>query len=149
MIYRHRARTFAGEPVSQISVQNVSKSWGATPAVDNVSFEAGAASLVVLLGQTGCGKSTTLRVIAGLERVSGGRIFIGGNDVTALPPARRRIAMVFPSYALFPHLTVAGNLLFGLRVRKVPAAERARRLARVAALLWLEAPVARTPAPLS
>src|SRR5580704_16549718 len=111
------SRIERGEPVSQISVQNVSKTWGATRAVDSVSFEAAAASLVVLLGPSGCGKSTTLRLIAGLEQVSGGRIVIGGADVTALPPAQRRIAMVFQSYALFPHLTVAENILFGLRVQ--------------------------------
>jgi len=98
--------------VSQISVQNVSKYWGATRAVDDVSFEAAAASLLVLLGPSGCGKSTTLRLIAGLEQVSSGRIFIGGGDVTELAPAQRRIAMVFQSYALFPHLTVAENILF-------------------------------------
>jgi sn-glycerol 3-phosphate transport system ATP-binding protein len=138
-----------GEPVSQISVQNVGKSWGATQAVDDVSFEAAAASLLVLLGPSGCGKSTTLRLIAGLEQVSSGRILIGGNDVTWLPPAQRRIAMVFQSYALFPHLTVAENILFGLRVRKVPAAERARRLARVASLLGLEALLQRKPSQLS
>ncbi len=135
--------------MSQIAVQNVSKAWGATRAVDNVSFEAAAASLLVLLGPSGCGKSTTLRLIAGLEQVSSGRISIGGADVTALPPAQRRIAMVFQSYALFPHLTVAENILFGLRVRKVPAAERTRRLARVAALLGLDALLARKPSQLS
>jgi sn-glycerol 3-phosphate transport system ATP-binding protein len=135
--------------VSQISVQNVGKYWGATRAVDGVSFEAEAGSLVVLLGPSGCGKSTTLRLIAGLEEVSSGRIFIGGNDVTALPPAQRRIAFVFQSYALFPHLTVAENILFGLKVRKVPAAERARRLARVAALLGLDALLQRKPSQLS
>ena len=105
--------------MSQISVQNVSKLWGDSKAVDGVSFEAAAGSLLVLLGPSGCGKSTTLRLIAGLEQVTSGRIFIGGNDVTALPPAKRRIAMVFQSYALFPHLTVAENILFGLRVRRV------------------------------
>ena len=135
--------------MSQISVQNVSRYWGATRAVDDVSFEADAGSLVVLLGPSGCGKSTTLRLIAGLEQVSGGRIFIGGNDVTGLPPARRRIAMVFQSYALFPHLSVAENILFGLKVRKVAAPERARRLARVAALLGLDSLLARKPAQLS
>ena len=135
--------------MSQISVQNVSKYWGATRAVDKVSFEAGAGSLVVLLGPSGCGKSTTLRLIAGLEQVSSGRIFISAEDVTALAPAKRRIAMVFQSYALFPHLTVAENILFGLRVRKVPKAERARRLARVAALLGLDALLARKPSQLS
>jgi sn-glycerol 3-phosphate transport system ATP-binding protein len=135
--------------LSQISVQNVSKYWGATRAVEGVSFEAAAAALVVLLGPSGCGKSTTLRLIAGLEQVTGGRIFIGGQDVTELPPAKRRIAMVFQSYALFPHLTVAENILFGLRVRKVPAAERARRLDRVAALLGLNALLERKPSQLS
>jgi len=135
--------------VSQISVQNVSKQWGATRAVDGVTFEAPASSLLVLLGPSGCGKSTTLRLIAGLEQVTSGRILIGGNDVTDLPPAKRKIAMVFQSYALFPHLTVAENILFGLRVRKVPAAERARRLTRTAALLGLDALLARKPSQLS
>jgi sn-glycerol 3-phosphate transport system ATP-binding protein len=135
--------------VSQISVQQVSKFWGATRAVENVSFDAAQAALVVLLGPSGCGKSTTLRLIAGLEQVTSGRIFIGGKDVTELPPAKRRISMVFQSYALFPHLTVAENILFGLRVRKVPAAERAQRLNRVAALLGLDALLERKPSQLS
>ena len=139
----------AGPDVSQISVQNVSKYWGLTRAVDGVSFAADAGTLVVLLGPSGCGKSTTLRLIAGLEQVTSGRIFIAGRDVTALPAAQRRIAMVFQSYALFPHLSVAENILFGLRVRKVPAAERARRLARVAELLGLDALLTRKPAQLS
>ncbi len=130
MIYRHRDRRSAAaqwradrlgrETVSQISVQNVSKLWGATKAVNGASFEAVAGSMLVLLGPSGCGKSTTLRLIAGLEQVTSGRILIGGNDVTELPPAKRKIAMVFQSYALFPHLTVAENILFGLRVRKGP-----------------------------
>ena len=135
--------------MSQISVHNISKCWGSTTAVDRVSFQAEAASLVVLLGPSGCGKSTTLRLIAGLEQVSSGRIFIGDGDVTELAPAKRRIAMVFQSYALFPHLTVAENILFGLRVRKVPAAERALRLVRVTSLLGLDALLARKPSQLS
>ena len=135
--------------MSQISVQDVSKHWGASKAVDSVSFEADAASFLVLLGPSGCGKSTTLRLIAGLEQVSGGRIFIGNTDVTDLPPAKRRIAMVFQSYALFPHLSVAENILFGLRVRKTPAAERGQRLDRVAKLLGLTALLDRKPSQLS
>ncbi len=135
--------------MSQISVQNVSKYWGTARAIDSVSFEAAAASLVVLLGPSGCGKSTTLRLIAGLEQVTSGRICIDGQDVTELAPAKRRVSMVFQSYALFPHLTVAENILFGLRVRKVPAAERARRLERVAALLGLDALLSRKPSQLS
>lgn len=135
--------------MSQISVQNVSKLWGTAKAVDSVSFEADAASFLVLLGPSGCGKSTTLRLIAGLEQVSSGRIFIGGTDVTDLPPAKRRIAMVFQSYALFPHLTVSENILFGLRVRKTPPAERARRIDHVAKLLGLTALLDRKPSQLS
>lgn len=138
-----------GYAVSQITVQNVSKLWGSTRAVDSVSFDADAASFLVLLGPSGCGKSTTLRLIAGLEQVSAGRIAIGGTDVTDLPPAKRRIAMVFQSYALFPHLTVAENILFGLRVRKTPAPERVRRLDRVASLLGLTALLDRKPSQLS
>src|SRR5206468_1568896 len=95
------------------------------------------------------GKSTTLRLIAGLEQISAGRILIGDVDVTALPPVRRNLAMVFQSYALFPHLGVAENIVFGLRVRRVPSAERARRLARVAELLGLEALLDRKPSQLS
>jgi sn-glycerol 3-phosphate transport system ATP-binding protein len=130
-------------------VTRVSKVWGATTAVADVSFEAPAGKLLVLLGPSGCGKSTTLRLIAGLETVSAGRIHIGHEDVTDLPPARRHIAMVFQSYALFPHLTVAENIVFGLRVRRVPAAERATRLARVAELLGLERLLERKPSQLS
>jgi sn-glycerol 3-phosphate transport system ATP-binding protein len=127
----------------------VSKNWGASIAVDRISFTAAAGSLVVLLGPSGCGKSTTLRLIAGLETVSDGRVRIGGVDVTDLPPARRRLSMVFQSYALFPHLSVAENILFGLRVRKVGGAERATRLKRVAALLGLEQLLERRPSQLS
>ena len=135
--------------MSAISVQGVSKNWGAARAVDGISFAAAAGSLLVLLGPSGCGKSTTLRLVAGLEAADEGRILIGGRDVTALPPAERGIAMVFQSYALFPHLTVAENILFGLRVRKVPAAERRQRLAKTAALLGLDALLQRKPSQLS
>jgi sn-glycerol 3-phosphate transport system ATP-binding protein len=135
--------------VSAIALRGVSKLWGSVRAVDDVSFEAGAGTLVVLLGPSGCGKSTTLRLIAGLERASGGRVLIGHEDVTDLPPAARHIAMVFQSYALFPHLSVAENIVFGLRVRRVPAVDRARRLARVAELLGLEDLLARKPSQLS
>jgi sn-glycerol 3-phosphate transport system ATP-binding protein len=135
--------------MSAISVRRVSKEWGVVRAVDDVSFEAPVGKLLVLLGPSGCGKSTTLRLIAGLETVSAGRVHIGHEDVTDLPPARRQIAMVFQSYALFPHLTVAENIVFGLRVRRVAAAERRRRLARVAELLGLERLLDRKPSQLS
>jgi sn-glycerol 3-phosphate transport system ATP-binding protein len=116
---------------SSISVQQLSRWWGATRAVDDVSFEAAAGRMLVLLGPSGCGKSTTLRLIAGLEAATSGRVFIGGVDVTDRPPAERRLSMVFQSYALFPHLSVAENIVFGLRVRRVGAAERQQQLARV------------------
>ena len=135
--------------MSAISLRNVVKAWGETRAVDGVSFEAAAGSLVVLLGPSGCGKSTTLRLIAGLEEVTSGRVWIGNADVTDLAPSQRRVSMVFQSYALFPHLTVAENVVFGLQVRGVPAAERATRLARVAALLGLQNLLQRKPSQLS
>ncbi|HEY9568549.1 MAG TPA: ABC transporter ATP-binding protein, partial [Thalassobaculum sp.] len=125
------------------------KHWGTARAVDSVSFEVEAGSLVVLLGPSGCGKSTTLRLIAGLERLDTGRILIDGKDVSAAPPSQRRIAMVFQSYALFPHLTVAENILFGLAVRRVGKSEQAARLARVADLLGLSALLDRKPSQLS
>jgi sn-glycerol 3-phosphate transport system ATP-binding protein len=139
--------------VSTIVVENVSKHWttpgGQVRAVDSVSFEVPAGTFTVLLGPSGCGKSTTLRLIAGLETADGGRIAIDGRDVTRLPPAQRNIAMVFQSYALFPHLTVAENILFGLHVRKVPDADCRARLARVADLLGLAPLLARKPSQLS
>jgi sn-glycerol 3-phosphate transport system ATP-binding protein len=130
-------------------LHGVSKVWGASRAVDDVSFEAVAGRFLVLLGPSGCGKSTTLRLIAGLEQVTSGRVQIGGADVTTLPPAGRNISMVFQSYALFPHLSVAENIVFGLRVRDVPVAERGARLTKVAALLGLEKLLERKPSQLS
>ncbi len=135
--------------MSAISVQHLSRWWGATRAVDDISFEAAAGKMLVLLGPSGCGKSTTLRLIAGLEAATSGRILIGGVDVTHLPPAERRLSMVFQSYALFPHLSVAENIVFGLRVRNVPRLERAARLGRTAELLGLGALLDRKPSQLS
>ena len=135
--------------MSAISLHGVTKAWGAARAVDNVSFEAMAGRFLVLLGPSGCGKSTTLRLIAGLEQVTSGRVKIGGVDVTALSPSERSISMVFQSYALFPHLSVAENIVFGLRVRDVPPAERKARLVKAAALLGLEKLLERRPSQLS
>jgi sn-glycerol 3-phosphate transport system ATP-binding protein len=135
--------------VAQVRLSKVSKRFGAEPAVDSVSFTAEAGSLVVLLGPSGCGKSTTLRLIAGLEAADAGVIEIAGRDVTHAPPARRGTSMVFQSYALFPHLSVAENIVFGLKVRRVPRAERAARLKRAAEVLGLERLLERKPAQLS
>jgi iron(III) transport system ATP-binding protein len=107
----------------------VSKRYGAFTAVDAISFDIVPGTLVTLLGPSGCGKTTTLRMIAGLEQASGGRILIGGADVTALSPAERDVSMVFQSYALFPHLSVLDNVCYGLRstgVAKRQAVEQAR-----------------------
>ena len=135
--------------MSAIGLQDVTKAWGDARAVDRVSFETAAGQFAVLLGPSGCGKSTTLRLIAGLEQVTSGRVLIGGKDVTALPPAARRISMVFQSYALFPHLSVAENILFGLKVRGVSAADQAARLKRVAGLLGLDKLLERKPSQIS
>ncbi len=101
----------------------VSKRYDNIVAVDEISFEIEAGKLVTLLGPSGCGKTTTLRLIAGLERVSDGRILIGGRDVTLLPATDRDVTMVFQSYALFPHMTVAENVGYGLRVSGLSAEE--------------------------
>jgi sn-glycerol 3-phosphate transport system ATP-binding protein len=135
--------------MSSIRLENVTKLWGSTKALDGITLDIEPGSFCVLLGPSGCGKSTTLRIIAGLEAASGGRVFVEGRDVTDLPPAQRGIAMVFQNYALFPHLTVADNIGFGLSVRKVPKAEAARRLQETAELLGLDKLLARKPSELS
>jgi sn-glycerol 3-phosphate transport system ATP-binding protein len=135
--------------MSEIVLEAVSKHYGAVRAVDDVSLRAEEGRFLVLLGPSGCGKSTILRLVAGLEDVTRGRILIGGKDVTRLDPEKRRISMVFQSYALFPHLSVAENIVFGLKVRRTPQAERKERLARVAELVGLTEQLARKPAQLS
>jgi sn-glycerol 3-phosphate transport system ATP-binding protein len=135
--------------MSEIVLEAVSKHYGAVRAVDGVSFRAAAAKFLVLLGPSGCGKSTVLRLIAGLEDVTRGKILIGGRDVTRLDPEKRRISMVFQSYALFPHLSVGENIVFGLKVRGTPHAERKKRLASVAELVGLTEQMARKPSQLS
>jgi sn-glycerol 3-phosphate transport system ATP-binding protein len=135
--------------MSSLSLEGVSKHWGTAKAVDGASFATASGKLVVLLGPSGCGKSTTLRLIAGLDTPSEGRILIDGRDVTGVAPAARRISMVFQSYALFPHLSVAENILFGVKVRREPAADHPKRLARVAELLGLTALLERKPSQLS
>jgi sn-glycerol 3-phosphate transport system ATP-binding protein len=135
--------------MADVQLQGITKRWGTIAAVEDVTFSAPAGRLVALLGPSGCGKSTTLRLIAGLESASAGAIRIADRDVTALPPAKRGVAMVFQNYALFPHLSVAENILFGLKVRDVPRAERDARLKRAAAILGLEPLLARKPSQLS
>ena len=135
--------------MSSLALEGVSKLWGESRAVDRISFATGSGRLVVLLGPSGCGKSTLLRMIAGLDPPSEGRIVIDGRDVTHVAPAERRISMVFQSYALFPHLSVRENILFGVKVRKDPKADHDRRLMRVATLLGLTELLERKPSQLS
>ena len=135
--------------MADVRLAGITKTWGTTAAVEDISFSAPAGHLVALLGPSGCGKSTTLRLIAGLETASAGSIRIADRDVTALPPAKRGVSMVFQSYALFPHLSVAENILFGLKVRDVPKPERTARLSRAAGILGLEALLDRKPSQLS
>ncbi|MFK7997688.1 MAG: ABC transporter ATP-binding protein [Granulosicoccus sp.] len=132
-----------------ISLRQVSKFWDGTPAVDSVELEVEPGTFTVLLGPSGCGKSTTLRIIAGLEAADQGEVLIGGQVVNQLPPARRDLSMVFQSYALFPHLSVAENILFGLRVRRRPKAEQRQRLLQTAELLGLSDYLGRKPSQLS
>ncbi len=133
----------------QIEVRSLQKTYGALQAVEDVSFDVADGQLLVILGPSGCGKTTVLRLIAGLEPATGGSIRIAGVDVTRLPPDRRNLSMVFQSYALFPHLSVRENIIFGLKVRKVPAAEIERRLTRVIELLGLADRLAAKPGELS
>jgi len=106
--------------MTDIVLEGVSKRYGAVRAVDNISLRAASGKFLVLLGPSGCGKSTVLRLIAGLEDPNQGRILIEGQDVTRMSPDRRRISMVFQSYALFPHLSVAENVVFGRGRHVVP-----------------------------
>ena len=135
--------------MAELALQGVSKRFGQVLAVDGVDLAIAHGEFVVLVGPSGCGKSTTLRMISGLESVTAGRVLIGGRDVTNVAPARRGVAMVFQSYALFPHMTAAQNIGFGLRLAKVPKAEIARRVAEVAATLQIEELLGRYPRELS
>ncbi len=136
--------------MGEIVLDSVSKVYaGGVLAVDDVSLRIGSGEFLVLVGPSGCGKSTLLRMIAGLEEVTGGTIAIDGRDVTDLPPRSRDIAMVFQTYALYPHMSVRDNLGYGLKVRKTPKREAADRVEKVAELLGLESLLDRRPAALS
>ena len=135
--------------MARLALENVSKRFGSVPAVDGVDLEIEHGEFVVFVGPSGCGKSTMLRMISGLESVTSGRILIGGDDVTHVAPSRRGVAMVFQSYALFPHMTAAENIGFGLRLARVSKDEIARRVAEVAATLQIEALLERYPRELS
>ncbi len=136
--------------MSTVEFENVSKMYpGGTRAVSDYSLQIGDGELMVLVGPSGCGKSTLLRLLAGLEDVTSGTIRIGGRVVNGLTPQERNVAMVFQDYALYPHLTVRGNLEFPLRMRKLPRDEQLRKVGRVAALLEIDELLHRLPRQLS
>ena len=137
--------------MATVSFKDVTKLYpGASkPTVDKLNLEIGDGEFMVLVGPSGCGKSTSLRMLAGLEDVQGGRISIGDKDVTDLPPKDRDIAMVFQNYALYPHMTVADNMGFALKMQNVPKADREKRVLEAAKLLGLESFLSRKPKALS
>jgi multiple sugar transport system ATP-binding protein len=124
--------------MANIEIKGVAKSFGAFTALHSVDLTIADREFVVLLGASGCGKTTLLRIIAGLETASAGEVWIGGRRVDQLPPRDRGIAMVFQNYAVFPHLTVFENIAFGLRMQKVAPAEIDRRVTRTAELMHIE-----------
>lgn len=142
-------RSDTGAATPFIAVEGLTRRFSGNAGVHDVSLEIPRGAFVVLLGPSGCGKSTTLRLIAGLEAPDAGRIHIDGKDVTALSPSARGLSMVFQSYALFPHLSVVENIVFGLKVRRVGRRERRERLAEALALTGLEGLERRKPSQLS
>ena len=132
-----------------ISFEAVSKRFGATLAVDQVSLDIAEGEFFALLGPSGCGKTTLLRLLAGFETPGAGRILIDGEDVSRIPPNRRPVNMVFQSYAVFPHMSVAQNVDFGLKVDRVPGPQRRRRVEEALALVKLDGLGARRPDQLS
>jgi len=132
-----------------IEFRNVTKMFGGARVVDDLSLDVRDGEFIVLLGPSGCGKTTTLRMLAGLESVTSGDIFIDGERINDVPTQHRDLAMVFQSYALYPHMTIAENIGYPLRVRKLDKAERAARVQRVAAMLEIESLLERKPRQLS
>jgi len=135
--------------MARLQIERLSKLFGPVVAVREVSLDVRDGEFVVLLGPSGCGKTTTLRMIAGFIAPSGGRVLLGNTDVTTLPPWKRNAGMVFQSYALFPHLTVAENVAFGLEMRSVPKAEIPGRVIEALRMVRLDGLAERLPRNLS
>jgi multiple sugar transport system ATP-binding protein len=132
-----------------VELERISKSFGAVTVLQALSLSVAPGEFLVLLGPSGCGKTTALRMAAGLESVSSGRVLINGRDVTEVAPKDRDLAMVFQSYALYPHMTVAENIAYPLVIRRLPKAEIAKRTRETAAQVQLDALLARYPRQLS
>ncbi len=132
-----------------LEVQNLTRRFGGSLALDGASLDAGAAEVVALLGPSGCGKTTTLRIVAGFETADSGSVTLAGRDLIRLPPHARDIGLVFQDYALFPHMSVADNIAYGLRRRGMAAGDRARRVGEMLDLVRLSGLDARRPAQLS
>ena len=135
--------------MADLKLEHLTKAFGAARAVDDISLDLVSGEFVTLLGPSGCGKTTTLRMVAGLEKPDGGVVRLGGTDVTSLPPFRRNIGMVFQSHALFPHMTVAENVAFGLRMRKIDKNTRRQRVREALDLVRLADYLDRYPHQLS
>jgi iron(III) transport system ATP-binding protein len=133
----------------RIRIANISKSFGQTPALRDVSLEVESQELFFLLGPSGCGKTTLLRLIAGFYEPDTGELFFGDKPMTGVPPHRRNTGMVFQNYALWPHMTVAENVAYGLDVRAVPASEKKRRVAEALEIVQMNAYAERLPNQLS
>ncbi|MBW8908030.1 MAG: ABC transporter ATP-binding protein [Mesorhizobium sp.] len=135
--------------MGSLKIENVKKAFGPVEVLKGIDLDVTDGEFVVFVGPSGCGKSTLLRVIAGLEDSTSGRVLIDGADVSITPPAKRGIAMVFQTYALYPHLTVKNNMALGLKQASTPAAEIERRIGIASAMLSLEPYLERRPAELS
>jgi sn-glycerol 3-phosphate transport system ATP-binding protein len=135
--------------MATLSVEQVKKSFGTTQVLHGIDLQIAEGEMVVIVGASGCGKSTLLRIVAGLETATSGVVRIGGRDVTPLEPADRDIAMVFQNYALYPHMSVAENMAYGLKIRGMPKPEIAKRVADAANLLGIGQLLERKPRQLS
>ncbi|NIZ11528.1 ABC transporter ATP-binding protein [Pseudooceanicola sp. HF7] len=135
--------------MAEVRLNHITKKFGPLTVIPDITLTVPEGSFTVLVGPSGCGKSTLLRIISGLTMPTDGEVIIGGEDVTFAEPSDRGISMVFQSYALYPHMTVAQNIDFGLRLAKTPAAEREARVAEAARILALEDYLDRKPAQLS
>ena len=135
--------------MASVEIRDVRKAYGATPVIHGVNIDIEDGEFVILVGPSGCGKSTLLRMIAGLENITAGQILIGDRVVNDMPPKERDIAMVFQNYALYPHMTVADNMSFSLKLRKAPQSEIDSRVKKAAGILGLEKLLDRYPRQLS